>query len=99
MRARKKHSKSYPLHAFQIPLQQRVQSEDHVVAEALELEQRIFNIHMSHKDKTQTADRSYSQMMSVNFKPAFTYYLGVIQLHPRHIKEPNSSGSHGDDEP
>lgn len=30
--------KSYPLDAFQIALQQRVQSEDHVVAEALELE-------------------------------------------------------------
>ena len=31
------YSKSYPLHAFQIALQQRVQSEDHIVAEALEL--------------------------------------------------------------
>lgn len=30
-------SKSYPFHAFQIALQQRVQSEDHIVAEALEL--------------------------------------------------------------
>lgn len=29
--------KSYPFHAFQIALQQRVQSEDHIVAEALEL--------------------------------------------------------------
>lgn len=29
---------SYPFHAFQIALQQRVQSEDHIVAEALELE-------------------------------------------------------------
>lgn len=32
-------SKSYPFHAFQIALQQRVQSEDYIVAEALELEE------------------------------------------------------------
>lgn len=31
------YSKSYPFHAFQIALQQRVQSKDHIVAEALEL--------------------------------------------------------------
>lgn len=33
------YSKSYPFHAFQITLQQRVQSEYHIVAEALELEE------------------------------------------------------------
>lgn len=33
------YSKSYPFHSFQITLQQRVQSEDHIVAEALELEE------------------------------------------------------------
>lgn len=29
--------KSYPFHAFQVPLQQRVQGEDHIMAQALEL--------------------------------------------------------------
>lgn len=33
------YSKPYPFHSFQITLQQRVQSEDHIVAEALELEE------------------------------------------------------------